>query len=188
MTEPKHEFLAAPVSARPPNGYSNNTAGPPQPPSPGETRPARLFEAGVRIRRTGRRSRVGGALVEFTFVAPLLMSMMLGMLAWGWALHDWLILTSAVNTGGQLLAFSRGQTSDPCATTYSAITAAATSLNTANLTISYTIGGTTYTTNSCASATLVQSATATVTAFYPCKIGPLFTPFQLPSKISEIIQ
>lgn len=136
-------------------------------------------------------ARRGSTLIEFTLVMPILLMTMTGMVAFGLALRNELVLTNAVNGGAQLLAFSRGQTTDPCATAYSAISSAAPSLTT-GLSVTYTLNGNTYSTNSCAAGatSMVQGANAVVSATYPCALGVFRGSFncQLGATTTEIIQ
>jgi Flp pilus assembly protein TadG len=120
-----------------------------------------------------RRER-GQSLIEFTLVMPMMFVLVTGMLSFGIAMHDFLVLTNGVNAGAQLLAESRGQTTDPCATAYGAIHSAAPSLNTSNLTLNFVINGTSYpATTSCptGASNMVEGTTAQVGASYPCKLG-----------------
>jgi Flp pilus assembly protein TadG len=149
-------------------------------------------EAGPRFRGTGKRASAGNALVEFSFIMPLLLLVATGMVAFGVALHNDLMLANAVNAGAQLLAFSRGQTSDPCATAASAISSAAPSLS-SGISLSFVINGTTYSSSSCpsGSSNMIQGATAQVTGTYPCVLGvsgQSFSHCTLSSQISELIQ
>ena len=100
------------------------------------------------------------------------------MMTFGIALHSYLELTNAVSIGARLLAISRGQTTNPCATTATAVYHAAPLLNPANLTFTLVLNGTTYPGASCSSpntttgaaGNLVQGSDATVTATYPCNL------------------
>ena len=111
----------------------------------------------------------------------------------GFARDNDLVLTNAVNTGAQLLAISRGQTADPCATAYTAIGGAAPSLKT-GLSLTFVINGSTYTaTNTCTAgaANMVQGASAKVTATYPCSLvvfSMSFPTCSLLAQITEFIQ
>jgi len=124
---------------------------------------------------------------------PVLLLVMTGMVSFGIALHNDLILTSAVNTGAQQLAFSRGQTTDPCATAYSAISSAAPTLA-SGLSLSVVINGTTYSsTTSCptGASNMIQGASAQVTATYPCILTVFresFAACSLRSQVTEFIQ
>ncbi|HTQ54106.1 MAG TPA: TadE/TadG family type IV pilus assembly protein [Bryobacteraceae bacterium] len=150
---------------------------------------------GCRIRpgtKPARAGNRGGSLIEFTLVMPVLLLVMTGLVSFGFALHNELVLTNAVSTGAQLLSFSRGQTSDPCATASTAIKNAAPSLG-SGITFSFVINGTTYTGTSCTAgaAKMVQGANAQVTGSYPCTLavfGESFPNCALKSQITEFIQ
>jgi Flp pilus assembly protein TadG len=135
----------------------------------------------------------GQSFIEFTLVMPVLVLLMTGMASFGMALHNDLVLTNAVSSGAQLLAFSRGQTTDPCATTYSAISAAAPSL-TSGLSLTFVINGTTYaSTTSCTAgaARMAQGATVQVTGTYPCILavaGQNFSGCNLRAQVTQVIQ
>ena len=124
--------------------------------------------------RTARAdNKRGQSVVEFTLVIPILLLVMTGLLSFGLALHNYLVLTNAVNTGAQLLAISRGQTTDPCATAYAAIQGAAPSLS-SGLSLTFVIDGTTYaaaTSCTAGAADMVQGAFVQVTGSYPCSFG-----------------
>ena len=144
--------------------------------------------------RPGRPRERGGSLIEFTLVMPILLLVMTGMVSFGFALHNDLVLTNAVNTGAQLLSFSRGQTTDPCATAYTAITNAASTLNTSSISLSFVINGTTYaSTTSCpaGASNMVQGASAQVTGTYPLVLavfGMNFASYHLGTQVTEFIQ
>ena len=150
-----------------------------------------------RIRPGGKRTHAvrerGGSLIEFTMVMPVLLLVMTGMVSFGFAIHNDLVLTNAVNGAAQVLAFSRGQTTDPCATAYTAISSAAPSLAT-NLYLTFVINGTTYagtTTCTAGASNMVQGATAQITASYayiPAVLGRNFPAGYLKSQTAEIIQ
>ena len=144
------------------------------------------------MRARGKRS-AGNSLVEFTLVMPVLLLVMTGMACFGFALHNDMILTNAVSAGAQVLAFSRGQTSDPCATAYSAISNAAPTL-TSGISLSFQINGTSYSsTTSCTSgaSNMIEGATAQITATYPCTLyvySQTFSTCSLKSQVAEVIQ
>lgn len=150
----------------------------------------------VKIRSGGKRigagSERGAALLEFVLVAPLLFLVMTGLTSFGMTLHNYLVLTNAVNAGAQQLSFSRGETTNPCATAYSAISAAAPSL-TSSLSLTFVINGTSYSGNTCAAGAsgMVQGASAEVTATYPCTLavyGMTWSSCTLTSQLTEVIQ
>jgi Flp pilus assembly protein TadG len=135
----------------------------------------------------------GQSLIEFTLVMPILLLMMTGMLSFGFALHNYLILANVVTAGAQVLAISRGQTTDPCATATAAVKSTVLGLTTANLSFTFVINGTTYTTTSCtaAAAGMVQGASAQVAATYPCIlaiVGMRFSACTLQMHTAELIQ
>jgi Flp pilus assembly protein TadG len=99
--------------------------------------------------RSGHSLRRGQSAIEFTLVVPVLLMIMTGLVSFGFALHNFLVLTNGVNNGAQLLAISRGQTTDPCATAYSAVRNAAPGLS-SGLSLTFVINGPTYSsTTSC---------------------------------------
>jgi Flp pilus assembly protein TadG len=143
-----------------------------------------------RKRRAGNTR--GQSLVEFSFVMPLLLIVVTGMLSFGIALHNFLVLTNGVNTGAQLLAMSRGQTTDPCSTASTAIAGAAPGLTAANISFTFVINGTSYSSTSCTSgaSNMVQGASAQVRATYPCifMIYGMGNTCSLASQTTELIQ
>jgi Flp pilus assembly protein TadG len=126
----------------------------------------------IKIRSEGRRvspAKRGQPLIEFTPVMPILLLTMTGMLSFGFALHNYLVLANGMTAGAQLPGISRGQTTDPCATASTAVKSAALGLTAANLSLTFVINGTTYTTTSCtaAAADMMQSRSAAVGPFTP---------------------
>jgi Flp pilus assembly protein TadG len=115
----------------------------------------------------------GGALVEFALIAPLLLLIATGIFSLGTALYQKLQLTEAVSSATRFLASDRGDT-DPCTTTTNNLYAAAPFLNRSNLSITYTLNGTSNGTGvtSCSGTTnLVTGGTAQITAKYPIFVG-----------------
>jgi Flp pilus assembly protein TadG len=133
----------------------------------------------------------GQAAMEFTLAVPLLLLVMTGALSFGIALHNFLLLTNAVNIAAQQLAVSRGQTTDPCATANSVITTAAPSLA-SNLTLSFVIDGTSYSGTTCTdgASSMVQGASAQITASYPCSLAivDMTHTCNLRTQVTEYIQ
>jgi len=115
----------------------------------------------------------GSALVEFALVLPMMMLVVTGIFFLGIALALYLQLTNATQVGAQLLAVSRGQTTDPCSTTSTAVENAAPNLKTANLSFAYVIDGESYSGTTCTAgaAYLVQGTSASVTVSYPVHVG-----------------
>jgi Flp pilus assembly protein TadG len=151
--------------------------------------------ASVNIRSRARRIRAGEqgqSLIEFLAASTILLLIVTGVTSFGITLHNFLILTNAVNAGAQQLSFSRGETTDPCATAYSAITAAAPTL-TSGITLSFVINGSSYSGNSCTAgaAGMSQGAAAQVTATYPCTLSiysMTYSSCSLRAQLTETIQ
>lgn len=81
----------------------------------------------------------GQNLVEFAFVAPMLLLAVTGVLWFGIALNNYEVMTNAASSGARAFALIRqmGQ-SDPCQYTVSIIQGSASTLKTSNLGISWT--------------------------------------------------
>lgn len=143
--------------------------------------------ASVETRCLGKRGRGrlrsrndrGQALVEFALCLPILLLIVTGTITFGFALHNYLELTDAVSIGARLLAISRGQTTDPCALTATAVSNAAPLLKSANFSYTFVLNGTTYTGSTCSSGStstgaagnLVQGKPAQVKVTYPCNMA-----------------
>jgi Flp pilus assembly protein TadG len=117
----------------------------------------------------------GQALLEFAVSLPILLVVVTGILAFGLVLNNYVILTNATDNGARALSISRGQTTDPCATTVNAVYTAAPILRQSGYTFAITLNGTKYTGTSCNSsaavANMVQGAQAQVTVTYPCSLA-----------------
>ena len=133
-----------------------------------------------RVRARLRTSeQTGSSLVEFVLVLPILFALVTGICAFGLALNNYLMLTDGVAIGARLLAVSRGQTTDPCATTATAVSNASPLLYPSNISFTFVLNGTPYTGASCSSSStttgaagnLVQGQPAQVTATYPCSLA-----------------
>ena len=86
----------------------------------------------------------GGALVEFAVTLPVLLLLVTGILVFGVAFSNYIMLNEATAIGARQLAISRGQTLDPCKTVVNAVYAAAPLLVPANLTVTVTLNGQSY--------------------------------------------
>lgn len=121
----------------------------------------------------------GQSMVEFALILPVLLLLATGIFIFGAAMNNYLQLTNAVSMGARTLAINAGMTLDPCALASTAVTNAAPGLNSSNLTFSYNLDGTTYTGNSCSSATLTTGAAGnlasgtnvSLTATYPLNLS-----------------
>ena len=72
---------------------------------------------------------------------PVMLIMLTGIFSFSIVLYQKLQLGEAVSNAGRVMALERGD-SDPCATTASAIYAAAPALSKSSLTLTFTLGGT----------------------------------------------
>jgi Flp pilus assembly protein TadG len=131
--------------------------------------------AGARLRT---RNEGGQSLLEFALCLPILMLLLTGMMTFGIALHNYLELTNGVSVGARLIAISRGQTTDPCATVATAVYHAAPFLKRTSLTFSLVLNGITYPGTSCLSSStttgaagnMLQGTDAQLTVKYPCNL------------------
>ena len=127
----------------------------------------------------GEGNEDGQALIEFAVTVPLLLLVVTGILTFGIALNNYLMLTQATGVAARTLAVNRGQTLDPCSTVATAVMAAGPTLNSSNLTFNIVLNGTPFSGTSCASAStstgaagdMVQGTPAKVTVTYPCKLA-----------------
>ena len=133
-------------------------------------RPLRSARAAWRRRRTLHEDRRGASLVEFAIGLPVLLAIGLGMLKFGVAMSQYVMLTNAASSGATALALARGTTT-PYSTATTAITNAAPSLTAGSITTTVRINGTACTTNSGCAALLTAGATAQVTTTYPCDLS-----------------
>jgi Flp pilus assembly protein TadG len=111
----------------------------------------------------------GVSAIEFAFISPIMLAVMIGIFQFGIAMNQYLNLTNAVAQGALTLALSRGTTTPYTATT-SAISSAAPNLTPAQTTITVRINGTACTTDATCSAALVAGQPAFVRATYPCNL------------------
>ncbi len=142
----------------------------------------RTAGVGVETRSKAKRSRSrardkrGQAAVEFAVLVPLLLTLLIGVEVFGVAFNNDLALTFATDNAAQLLSISRGQTTDPCATTSQAVFSAAPQLKQSSLKFTIVLDGTSVTTGtanpSCSGSQeyLVSSQKAEVTTTYPCNL------------------
>lgn len=161
-----------------------------------------------RAKRVGARSERGQALLEFGFLLPVLMAVLLGMIVFGIAMNNYLELSNGTAAGAQAISISRGQTTDPCNTASAPFHGAAPTLTTGSLSFTFTItppAGSPATTfgpatmgypPSCpsAAASMVQGAAAQVSVTYPCNLkvfGINYAPTTgctLTAQTAEVIQ
>lgn len=119
-----------------------------------------------------RREQNGSSLIEFALVLPVMLLVMTGIFSFSMVLYHQEQLTQAVGAGGQYLQQIRTTTTDPCKDTFTAITSAAPSLTSSNITLTLTMGSTSVTATTCSGdqTDLTQGGNVTVTATYPCTL------------------
>jgi Flp pilus assembly protein TadG len=145
----------------------------------------------MHARRGGAQS--GQAMIEFAYVAPVLLLLTFGMCLFGIAFNKYLTLNNAVEVGGQLLSEERGYAGDPCAAATTAIENAAPNIPLVNSDFTYNVGGTSYTsTNSCSGTTGLQLGnTVSVSVTYNLSFFVPFLgnqSFPLTSSVQEVVQ
>jgi Flp pilus assembly protein TadG len=146
--------------------------------------------ARCRSTRADARNERGQALLEFAYLLPILLVLLLGIVSFVMTLNNYLEMTNGTTGGAQALAVSRGQTLDPCMTATGPFFATTPNLTAANAKFTITISpapggsGTTYTlatnqanpscpatsTSNPPASDLTQGATATVKVTYPCNL------------------
>jgi Flp pilus assembly protein TadG len=115
------------------------------------------------------RNEGGGPALEFALLAPVLLTILLGIFQFGIAINNYMMLTNAAAQGALTVALGRG-TSTPYTATTSAIASAAPNLTAANITTTVTINGTACSTDSACSSALVAGVSAVVKTTYPCNL------------------
>ena len=121
----------------------------------------------------------GSSLIEFAVTLPVLLLLVTGILVFGVAFSNYIMLNEATAIGARQLAISRGQTLDPCKTVVNAVYAAAPLLVSANLTVTITLNGQSYagmttcsgTSTSGAPANMILGTNAVVKVTYPCSLS-----------------
>jgi Flp pilus assembly protein TadG len=109
--------------------------------------------------------RRGFVAFEFVLVAPVLLLVLFGILYFGVALNNHLILTAAAQQGAQTLALGRGASTAYTKAT-SAINSAAANLDTSKITRTVTPCSS----DSACSTLLTAGAVASVALTYPCNL------------------
>jgi len=96
--------------------------------------------AGLRRRDDGSNGEKGTAIIEFAFLLPVLLLVLLGAVQFGIVLANYVMLTNATSVGAMQFAISRSDTS-PASDAWTAITNAAPSLTpTSNLEMTLSVG------------------------------------------------
>jgi len=121
------------------------------------------------LRGIGRmsRDRRGVSAIEFAIVAPVFLTICVGMLKFGVAIANNLMLNNAAAQGAMNLALSRGTTT-PYSSTVTAVDNGASNLTASSITITVKINGTACSTDTACSSAMTSGATGTVKATYPC--------------------
>jgi len=148
------------------NGRKSMSVSNPAPMAKKKT-PARSGSILTLLRDCLRNNDEGGALVETAFVLPILGSLVLGIFTVGVMFTNDLDLTEATGSGAQYLQLIRTSTTDPCADTFTAIKNAAPSLIPGNITLKFSLNGTTVNGDQ---SDLVAGEPVSVTAYYPCNL------------------
>jgi Flp pilus assembly protein TadG len=150
----------------------------------------------ARIRSFRDSDTTGSTLVEMALSLPIMLTVLMGIFTFSIALYQKLELAEAISTGGRVLATARGQ-SDPCGMATSAINAAAPTLKSSSISLTYTLNGVTTSGTSCSAgvgvsnANMILGGNAKVVATYPCVIAAykfVFPSCTLTSGVTEVVQ
>jgi Flp pilus assembly protein TadG len=114
-----------------------------------------------------RNDRRGVAALEFAVLAPLLFSIMFGVIEFGLVLNQYLTLTNATMVGAMQFAFGAGVDATPYTDAVNAINAAAPNLRPLRITVS--VNGTACATDTgCGTALSSGTGYVTVSTSYSC--------------------
>ncbi|HTT78428.1 MAG TPA: TadE/TadG family type IV pilus assembly protein [Stellaceae bacterium] len=147
-----------------------------------------------RFLRLLARSRSGIAAVEFALVLPVLSFMVVGLLAFGAALNNYVDLTEGVRAAARVLAQSAAYPTVPYSTAQTFFNEATTNLTAANLTLYVYVNGTQCTDDTSCSTALsgAEGDPVTVTATYSLCVtvmGHNFLPScQLSASTTQIVE
>ncbi|MGD0733204.1 MAG: TadE/TadG family type IV pilus assembly protein [Terracidiphilus sp.] len=177
--------------------------------APAENRQSRSI--GGRIRASLRSGSAGQALVEMAVAFPIMLTLTTGMLIFGLAVNQYIMLTEATATGAKYESLQRGNTTNPCLDVYTQVSNAAPTLLASQMTFTLTITGTgdspaTNTYGPYKGSAMTCSATSTSTGSagellaggnilvevqYPCSLSSYKLPIPsctLQSEIAEVVQ
>jgi Flp pilus assembly protein TadG len=107
--------------------------------------------------------------IEFAFIAPVLLLMVLGAGVFGIAIDNYIQLTGAASIGARQLAISRGAAT-PYTDTVAQLKGAAPNLIPASLTITLKVNGTACATDAACNTALVSGVPAQVIACTPAAL------------------
>jgi Flp pilus assembly protein TadG len=158
----------------------------------------RLMRA-LRLAEEGTGGTAGSSLIEFALTLPVLLLVVFGITSFGMAMNNYIVLTQATGIGARAVAVSRQQTLNPCQVASTAVSNAASGLNTADLTFNYSFNGVAYTGTTCASSSqtsgaagnLQQGKAAVISVSYPCKLSSYkynFGACSLTASTTEVVQ
>jgi len=119
-------------------------------------------------RRVVWRREDGQTLIEFAFVLPVLLFILVGILKCGLLFNNYITLNNAVRSGARTLALGRGLQGDPCDVAFSDAEgkgAPTLSLTRGSFTTGFSGGETCMTTSN-----WLQGDQATLTGTYPCDL------------------
>ena len=111
----------------------------------------------------------GVSAIEFAIIAPVFLTICVGMLKFGIAINNYMLLNNGAAQGAMTMALGRG-TATPYTTMVTAIDNAASSLTPSSITTTVKINGTACTSDSTCSSALVAGATVTVITATPCDL------------------
>ena len=118
--------------------------------------PIKALAAGRR-RNDGSLGEKGIAAIEFALIAPVFLFLLMGMVQFGLAVGNYVMLTNAAGVGAMKFAISRSDTT-PYTDSVNAIKSAAPSLTPANLTITFSVNGTACSTDTACTTALTTAA------------------------------
>jgi len=162
----------------------------------------RFFVRSGRAARSAIRAlageRTGVSAIEFAIISPFLLAIGIGMLKFGVAMQQYLLVTNAAAQGAMTMGMARGMTvtsspaAGPYTSTTSAITTAAPGLTSGSITTTVKINGTACSSDSTCASSLVAGATVTVKVAYPCDLTVMGINFKsgctLSSTSGQIVQ
>ena len=111
----------------------------------------------------------GATAVEFAFLAPVLILLFAGICQFSLVLSNYLTLEHAVHAGARTMAISRGGAT-PVTDTKNQILASAGNLTKANISVAYTVNGTSCSTDASCGTALDAGVPTTIAASYPCSL------------------
>lgn len=99
----------------------------------------------------------GAAAVEFAMLAPVLMSILFGIVTFGLVLNSWVELTNSTRASARAFAISRSSTT-PYTNATNAIGSSAPNLTSADITMTFKVNGTACATDSACQTALGEHA------------------------------